>query len=113
MRRLYTLVVCLAVPIAVLILLWRGLRDRSYWQGLGERLGHGAALAGDKHSIWVHAVSLGEVSAAAPLVRELQRRHPGTPLVITCDTDGAGAGGGTVCRQRRHPLSALRFARSR
>jgi 3-deoxy-D-manno-octulosonic-acid transferase len=86
MRRLYTLVVCLAVPIAVLILLWRGLRDRSYWQGLGERLGHGAALAGDKHSIWVHAVSLGEVSAAAPLVRELQRRHPGTPLVITCAT---------------------------
>jgi 3-deoxy-D-manno-octulosonic-acid transferase len=86
MRRLYTLLVCLAAPIAFVILLWRGVRDRGYWQGLGERFGFGGALPGDSHSIWVHAVSLGEVSAAAPLVRGLQRRHPATPLVLTCAT---------------------------
>jgi 3-deoxy-D-manno-octulosonic-acid transferase len=86
MRRLYTLLVYLAAPVAVAILLWRGLRSRDYWEGLGERFGFGAARPGDELSIWVHAVSLGEVTAAAPLVRELQRRHAGTPLVLTCAT---------------------------
>jgi 3-deoxy-D-manno-octulosonic-acid transferase len=86
MRRLYTLLVYLAVPVAFAILLVRGLRDRRYWQGLGERFGVGRALEGKPPAIWVHAVSLGEVTAAAPLVRELQRRNPGTPLVLTCAT---------------------------
>jgi 3-deoxy-D-manno-octulosonic-acid transferase len=86
MRRLYTLLVYLAVPVAFAILLVRGLRDRRYWQGLGQRFGFGRALDGKPPAIWVHAVSLGEVTAAAPLVRELQRRYPGTPLVLTCAT---------------------------
>jgi 3-deoxy-D-manno-octulosonic-acid transferase len=86
MRRLYTLLVCLAVPLAFAFLLWRGLRDHAYWAGLAERLGFGAALPGTEPSIWVHAVSLGEVTAAAPLVQELKRRHPGTPVVLTCAT---------------------------
>jgi 3-deoxy-D-manno-octulosonic-acid transferase len=86
MRRLYTLLVCLAVPFAIAVLLWRGLRDRHYWAGLVERLGFGPALPGAEPSIWVHAVSLGEVTAAAPLVKELQRRRPRTPLVLTCAT---------------------------
>ena len=34
---------------------------------------------GDAPCIWVHAVSLGEVTAAAPLMRELKRRHPDAP----------------------------------
>ena len=93
MRRLYTLLICLAAPIAFVILLWRGLRDRDYWQGLGERFGFGRARPGDEPSIWVHAVSLGEVTAAAPLLHELQRRHPETPLVLTCATPTGRARG--------------------
>jgi len=86
MRRLYTLLIYLAAPVAFAILLLRGLRDRSYWQGLAERFGFGPALPGTEAGIWVHAVSLGEVTAAAPLVRELKRRNPGTQLVLTCAT---------------------------
>ena len=36
--------------------------------------------------MWVHAVSLGEVTAAAPLVRALRARHPELPLVLTTAT---------------------------
>ncbi|HEX4240693.1 MAG TPA: 3-deoxy-D-manno-octulosonic acid transferase [Steroidobacteraceae bacterium] len=83
-RRLYSLLILCAVPVALAWVLWRGLRERAYWQGLRERLGFGPVLGGP--SIWVHGVSLGEVTAAAPLVRELRARYPGTPLVLTTAT---------------------------
>jgi len=84
-RRLYSVLICCAVPAAFVGVLWRGLRNRDYWQALGERFGWGrrANAAG---TIWLHAVSLGEVSAAAPLVRALRREYPHSPLVLTTAT---------------------------
>ncbi len=85
MRRLYSALLLLALPFAVAALLWRGLRDRAYWRHLGERFGFGPAL-GSSGALWLHAVSLGEVTAAAPLVRALRAAHPHTPLVLTTAT---------------------------
>ena len=45
LRFLYLLAVYLAAPLISLVLLWRGLWDRSYWRNFGERFGFGAALA--------------------------------------------------------------------
>ena len=39
-----------------------------------------------KNSIWVHAVSVGESIAAAPLIQELIRAYPATPIVVTTMT---------------------------
>jgi 3-deoxy-D-manno-octulosonic-acid transferase len=89
LRLLYTWLIRLAVPFAFAVLLWRGLRDRSYWQGLAERLGWVRPLPGP--SIWLHAVSLGEMSAAAPLVRALHSRHPQLPLMLTAATPAGRA----------------------
>jgi 3-deoxy-D-manno-octulosonic-acid transferase len=77
MRVIYTWLIRLAVPFAFAVVLWRGVRDRSYWQGLAERFGFVRPLPGP--SIWLHAVSLGEMSAAAPLVRALHARYPSFP----------------------------------
>ncbi len=66
------------------VTLWRGLRDRSYWEALPQRLGFGPAVP--PGGLWVHAVSVGEVQAAASLVRALRRRHPQLPLVLTTST---------------------------
>ncbi len=85
MRRLYSLLIYCAVPFAFALVLWRGLRDRSYWQGLSERFGWGRRLI-SAPAIWLHAVSLGEMSAAAPLVRALRSRYPENPLVLTSAT---------------------------
>jgi 3-deoxy-D-manno-octulosonic-acid transferase len=95
MRRLYSaLIYCLA-PLAFAQVLWRGFRERGYWLGLRERFGFGAALFGTSvpagHSIWVHAVSLGEMSAAVPLIRALRERHPDMPLVLTTATPAGRA----------------------
>jgi 3-deoxy-D-manno-octulosonic-acid transferase len=84
-RRLYSLLIYCAVPMAFALVLWRGLRDRSYWQGLSERFGWGRRM-NSAPAIWLHAVSLGEMSAAAPLVRALRSRYPENPLVLTCGT---------------------------
>jgi len=85
--RVRLLYICLGYGLAPILLglsLWRGLRDPSYREGLPERLGLGpAAPAG---GIWVHAVSVGEVQAAASLVRALRRRYPHLPLTLTTAT---------------------------
>jgi 3-deoxy-D-manno-octulosonic-acid transferase len=85
MRRWYSLLIYAAVPFAFVVVLWRGLRDRSYRRGLSERFGWGARM-GSIGSIWLHAVSLGEMSAAAPLVRALRLKYPQNPLVLTTAT---------------------------
>jgi 3-deoxy-D-manno-octulosonic-acid transferase len=89
MRVIYTWLIRLAVPFAFAVVLWRGVRDRSYWQGLAERFGFVRPLP--SLSIWLHAVSLGEMSAAAPLVRALHARYPQLPLVLTAATPAGRA----------------------
>jgi 3-deoxy-D-manno-octulosonic-acid transferase len=85
MKRLYSLLIPCVACCAFLVLLWRGFKDRAYWRGLAERWGGGARRDGSS-CMWLHAVSLGEMSAAAPLVRALHARHKGLPVVLTSAT---------------------------
>ena len=82
-RYVYSLLTYLVRPIALGVVLWRGFGNRRHWDGLGERFGFGA---GPPQCLWVHAVSLGEVTAAAPVVRALRARHPDRPLILTTAT---------------------------
>jgi 3-deoxy-D-manno-octulosonic-acid transferase len=89
MYYLYNVLIYLAAPIAILVQLWRALRDPSYRGSLSERLGFGPAVEGP--TIWVHAVSVGEVQASQPLVAELRRRHPGYRILMTTVTPTGAA----------------------
>jgi 3-deoxy-D-manno-octulosonic-acid transferase len=89
LRILYLCAVYLTAPIISAVLLWRGLRDRSYWHNFGERFGLGAPRPA--HGVWVHAVSVGEVQACAPLVSALHRRHPDVALTVTTFTPTGAA----------------------
>ena len=84
-RTLYSLLFYLGLPLLALRILWRGWQAPAYRQRLGERfaLGLPALKPG---GIWLHAVSVGESIAAAPLVRELLLRYPDLPITITCMT---------------------------
>ncbi len=57
------------LPFGLLYLRHRARRDPLYFQHLGERFGRHAAPI--KGAVWVHAVSLGEMRSATPLVRAL------------------------------------------
>ena len=88
MRYFYSAVFYLLLPFIALRMLWRSRRAPAYRQRLSESLGrfHRSGLAGDRPVIWVHAVSVGETIAAAPLVEALLARYPDHSLVITTTT---------------------------
>src|SRR5204862_8159640 len=85
MRLAYTAVLGLALPVIRLRLWWRGRREPGYRQNIGERLGR-YALPAPENLVWVHAVSVGEGRAAAPLVRRLQQALPDHGFLMTCTT---------------------------
>lgn len=87
MRWLYTLLLYLALPFVTLIVAVRGLSNREYWRGWSERFGAGGRSAAD--GIWVHAVSVGEVQAAAVLIDALATRLPGVAIALSCATPTA------------------------
>jgi 3-deoxy-D-manno-octulosonic-acid transferase len=89
LRYLYSLLTYIAAPLFSVVLFWRGLRDRSYWQNFSERFGFGAAVTNSP--IWVHAVSVGEVQASAALVNTLAGRYPDIPIVVTTFTPTGAA----------------------
>lgn len=89
MYHLYNVLVYFAAPVAILVQLWRSLRDPSYRGGLRERFGFGPPLPGPL--IWVHAVSVGEVQAAQPLIAQLRARHPGYGMLLTTVTPTGAA----------------------
>ena len=85
LRLVYNTLIYVAAPIAFGAHLWRGLRDPAYRERLGERFGRGRTTVGPD-GVWVHAVSVGEVQAAAALIRELLRRYPQRGVVVSTST---------------------------
>ena len=81
----YSLLLRLLTPAYLARLWWRGAREPLYRSAWHERLGYfrGVALPG---RLWVHAVSLGETRAAAPLIDALRHSRPGLKLLLTHGT---------------------------
>jgi 3-deoxy-D-manno-octulosonic-acid transferase len=85
MRLLYVLLVYLLAPFIIASDAWRALRDPAYRGRVGQRLGF-APRPARTGGLWIHAVSVGEVQAAAGLIKALQRKHPALPIVLTTTT---------------------------
>ena len=85
LRGLYVVALYLLAPVTVYHLIWRGFRQGDYFQRWNERY----AVYGDEPqaaTVWVHAVSVGEVNAAAPLVNALRTRRPDLRILVTSIT---------------------------
>jgi 3-deoxy-D-manno-octulosonic-acid transferase len=95
MRLAYALAWLVAAPLALLRLAWRSRRQPGYLAHLGERFGGGPPVP-QVPRIWIHAVSVGETRAAAPLVAALARRHPGHRILVTHMTPTGRATGGEL-----------------
>ncbi|MDR3055749.1 MAG: hypothetical protein LBU53_10175, partial [Zoogloeaceae bacterium] len=86
-RFLYALLFYLATPFMLLRLLWRSRLQPEYRQHWGERFGlYPNPIARDTPLIWLHAVSIGETRAAAPLIAGLLAAYPKHRLLLTAMT---------------------------
>ncbi|MEJ2382812.1 MAG: lipid IV(A) 3-deoxy-D-manno-octulosonic acid transferase [Xanthomonadales bacterium] len=85
MRRFYTVLLYLVLPLVLLFLLLRSLRNPGYRARWGERFGRFAAPR-RTGGIAVHAASVGEVNAASALIGALARQYPNEPLTVTTFT---------------------------
>lgn len=84
---LYQLLLLLALPLIPLRLLWRGMKQPGYLQHVGERFGwYDPVLARGRPLVWVHAVSVGEVRGAQPLIEAVKASHPDHAFLITVMT---------------------------
>jgi 3-deoxy-D-manno-octulosonic-acid transferase len=82
-RLVYTSLLYTLAPLVFLYLTVRGWRAPAYRRRWSERLGF---VEPAPRPLWLHAASVGEIQAAAPLIRALQSRHPGCPLLVTTTT---------------------------
>ncbi len=82
LRALYTLLWFVALPFLPLRLLWRRRRERGDGEHIGERFGR-YRVPIRAPVLWIHAVSLGETRAAAPLIERLRSAYPHRTLLLT------------------------------
>jgi 3-deoxy-D-manno-octulosonic-acid transferase len=87
---LYNIVLVLATIVLSPVILFKLITVPKYRGGLTQKLGRlrksvMKVLAGTR-PIWVHAVSVGEVMAAHPLIRELKKKYPQKKLILSTVT---------------------------
>jgi 3-deoxy-D-manno-octulosonic-acid transferase len=111
LRGLYSLGWIIAIPVVLVYLLYRSLKQPEYRLHWNERFGGGGLEPPDSgrfavsRPIWIHAVSVGETAAAAPLVRRLAALHPQASFLLTHTTPTGRAAGRDLFRDLGPRLS--------
>jgi 3-deoxy-D-manno-octulosonic-acid transferase len=88
MYSLYSVLVLAVAVIASPWFVYQALRYKKYVGSLGQRMGYlpvSFNMDADE-SIWIHAVSVGEVLTARPLISDLKRRHPNLRMFLSTTT---------------------------
>lgn len=85
MRLLYALLLYLILPVVLLRLWWRGRKAPAYTQRIRERFAFFSVLE-RRQRIWLHAVSVGEMMAAKPLLQALLKEFPEHAILVTTTT---------------------------
>src|SRR5690625_3917372 len=82
----YTATWYLLVPLLWVLLWMRGRSAPDYRKRWNERLVRYATPYSLPHCVWIHAVSVGETLAAAPMIKAFLAQLPATPMLVTTTT---------------------------
>lgn len=106
---LYNIILVLLTVLLSPVILFKLITVPKYRGGISQKLGRvrkkvKQVIQGTR-PIWVHAVSVGEVMAAHPLIRELKKKYPGRKLILSTVT----VTGNYTARQRVPEADAVFF----
>lgn len=104
-RAVYTAVLTAGLFVMAPVFLYKALRHRKYLGSLNERFGNVGVRPSDRPTMWIHAVSVGEVIAAEPFVRAAVAGLPSWRVVVSTTT----ATGQQVARERFPELDVFYF----
>jgi 3-deoxy-D-manno-octulosonic-acid transferase len=87
---IYNIIVYLILPLTIIKLVYRGIKNKDYLRGWTERF----AIYPDseknkwlkRKTLWVHCVSVGETKAIYRLLEQLQKKYPSAHFLITHGT---------------------------
>ncbi|MFN1551731.1 lipid IV(A) 3-deoxy-D-manno-octulosonic acid transferase [Vibrio natriegens] len=85
-RLIYTLLLALASPILLFGLYKSKPNKPKFGPRWKEHFGITPKLNTDQRPIWIHAVSVGESIAAAPLIKALKKQNPEQTILVTTTT---------------------------
>ena len=85
-RIIYTLVLALASPLLLFGLYRKKPGKPSFGNRWKEHFGITPTLSAQSSPIWIHAVSVGETMAAIPLIKEMKKKDPSLPIIVTTTT---------------------------
>jgi len=93
MNWFYRIALNIAIPFGLIGLFFRGFRNPEYRRRWRERFGMVPAEVARKapYDFWIHAVSVGEARAAAPLVESLLSINPKLNILVTTTTPTGSA----------------------
>ena len=87
---LYNMLLLVYWAILIPQLIYRLIREEGFYQRIKQSIGFLPEDLKEKisnrHAIWVHAASVGEIVAASPIVREMRKTYPNEVIIVSVVT---------------------------
>ena len=87
---LYNILLLMYWASLIPVLIYRLIHEEGFYQRIKQSIGflpdELKKKISDRHAIWVHAASVGEIVAASPIVREMRKEHPQEVIIVSVVT---------------------------
>ncbi len=87
---LYNIILLIYWATLIPMLIYRLIHEEGFYQRIKQSIGflpdELKEKISNRHAIWVHAASVGEIVAASPIVREMRKSHPDEVIIVSVVT---------------------------
>ena len=87
---MYNILLLLYWATLIPVLIYRLIREEGFFQRIKQSIGwlpeELKQKISNRHAIWIHAASVGEIVAASPIVREMRKEHPEEIIIVSVVT---------------------------